>query len=255
MKILWIFAICLLPFAFCLSVGRADGGVIEGLVTFPGETPPRAIFANRKDPECPRGIAQNHLEVRQENRGLHNVLVLLEAEGSHPARSLQARLQARGCMLVPRVQWAPLGSSLQLANEDEADHRINVFLKDLSVFDVSLTQGQSGLPAGRPVRRPLVRKGFYRINCDRHPWERAWVYASDHPYVAVTDAAGRFQISDVPPGLYRLRAWHEGWWERTKDARERIEFHPMEETQFVKIQPGQTTSVRFDSLEPTLEVH
>jgi len=32
-----------------------------------------------------------------------------------------------------------------------------------------------------------------------------------HPYFAVTDAAGRFRLDDVPPGRYRVYAWHEGW--------------------------------------------
>jgi hypothetical protein len=32
-----------------------------------------------------------------------------------------------------------------------------------------------------------------------------------HPYYAVTDMAGRFQLTDVPPGQYEIVAWHEGW--------------------------------------------
>ena len=33
---------------------------------------------------------------------------------------------------------------------------------------------------------------------------RAWIYAFDHPYYAVTDARGRFRINQVPPGKYQL---------------------------------------------------
>jgi hypothetical protein len=33
----------------------------------------------------------------------------------------------------------------------------------------------------------------------------------DHPYFAVTDAEGKFEISGVPPGTYNLVAWHEGY--------------------------------------------
>lgn len=32
-----------------------------------------------------------------------------------------------------------------------------------------------------------------------------------HPYYAVTDESGRFQLTDVPPGQYEIVAWHEGW--------------------------------------------
>jgi len=31
----------------------------------------------------------------------------------------------------------------------------------------------------------------------------------ENPYFASTDAKGRYTISDVPPGTYKLKAWHE----------------------------------------------
>ena len=36
-----------------------------------------------------------------------------------------------------------------------------------------------------------------------------WIYASEHPYYAVTKKDGTFSISDVPPGSYTLVAWQE----------------------------------------------
>ena len=32
-----------------------------------------------------------------------------------------------------------------------------------------------------------------------------------HPYYAVTDQNGRFELADIPAGNYEVVAWHEGW--------------------------------------------
>ena len=47
------------------------------------------------------------------------------------------------------------------------------------------------------------------MKCDIYPWMRAWVWGFDHPYFAVTDGHGRFDIPDVPAGSWRVVAWHE----------------------------------------------
>lgn len=42
-----------------------------------------------------------------------------------------------------------------------------------------------------------------------HPWMQAWVGVMEHPFFAVTDAAGRFEIKGLPAGAYTLEVWHE----------------------------------------------
>jgi hypothetical protein len=39
----------------------------------------------------------------------------------------------------------------------------------------------------------------------------------ENPYFAATDAHGRYTISHVPPGTYKLRAWHERLPSATKE--------------------------------------
>src|SRR4029077_2548008 len=87
----------------------AEAGTITGFVKFPGETPPRNMFANASDHDCPHGIPQTHLLVKQETRGLQNAVVVLERSDRRvmPSR-LQSEIQTVGCELLPRVQWLPL---------------------------------------------------------------------------------------------------------------------------------------------------
>jgi hypothetical protein len=37
----------------------------------------------------------------------------------------------------------------------------------------------------------------------------AWVGVFDHPFFAVTDEKGRFEIQGLPPGKYTVAVWHE----------------------------------------------
>ena len=45
-----------------------------------------------------------------------------------------------------------------------------------------------------------------RVDCDLHTWMRAWVVATDHPFIAVTGPVGEFAIDNVPPVPWPLRA-------------------------------------------------
>jgi hypothetical protein len=42
---------------------------------------------------------------------------------------------------------------------------------------------------------------------------KAWVRVFDHPYYAITDKDGNFEIKNAPPGDCLLYIWHEeaGW--------------------------------------------
>ncbi len=207
------------------------------------------MFANRDDHDCPHGIAQNHLIVEQRRRGLKNALIMLDLADRPPAlvgptpRSVE--LATLGCILTPRVLTIPAGTSLILHDKEGALHELHALRKENTAFKVTLSR------ADERVRRPLVNPGLYKMNCERHLWERAWVYVTPHPYVAVTDAKGEFKIEGVPPGHYHLRAWHEGWVEKSKDREGRLEFQPMEETLSVKVHAKKSTAVSFENLQPT----
>jgi hypothetical protein len=45
--------------------------------------------------------------------------------------------------------------------------------------------------------------------CNVHGWMAAWVGVVAHPYYAVTDETGAFELKGVPPGTYTIEAWHE----------------------------------------------
>jgi hypothetical protein len=47
------------------------------------------------------------------------------------------------------------------------------------------------------------------IACGIHPWMKGYLFVLPHPYFAVTDDKGNFEIKNVPAGKLRLVAWHD----------------------------------------------
>ena len=57
---------------------------------------------------------------------------------------------------------------------------------------------------------PLVAEGPpIQYKCTIHGWMTGYVRIFDHPYYAVTDADGKFEIKNAPAGKYRIVYWHE----------------------------------------------
>ena len=49
---------------------------------------------------------------------------------------------------------------------------------------------------------------IFVMQCGFHAYMESWGMAVDNPYYALTDGSGQFTISDIPPGTYKLVAWH-----------------------------------------------
>ena len=47
------------------------------------------------------------------------------------------------------------------------------------------------------------------VKCDLHSWMKAYHFPVDHPYAAVTDADGKFEIKDLPAGKHFFKVWQE----------------------------------------------
>ena len=69
---------------------------------------------------------------------------------------------------------------------------------------------------GRVVRLVQPEASPVKINDDINPNSSSYGLVLDHPYAAITDAAGQFRISHLPVGTHSFRVWHErvGYLER-----------------------------------------
>jgi hypothetical protein len=64
-----------------------------------------------------------------------------------------------------------------------------------------------GTPMMQTVKMTKGREIFV-MQCGFHAYMESWALVVDHPYYAVTDQDGRFEIGDIPPGTYKITIWH-----------------------------------------------
>ena len=113
-----------------------------------------------------------------------------------------ARLMQKGKKFIPHVLAVTQGTEIEFPNQDLFYH--NVFsIHQGKTMDLGLYE--SG--AARKIR--FSQPGVSYIFCNIHPQMSAVVVVLKTRYYALSDGAGNFQISHVPPGRYKLSVWYE----------------------------------------------
>ena len=205
-----------------------QSGSITGHVLIDG-TPPRDSTIAIAPIESLCGTSVPDESLVHSGPTLANAVVWVTDARSGRALPIERRFELvhDHCVVEPRVIAATVGSTINVRNEDPMEYRLRAFhdgMNDtLGVFRMS-DEGQV-VPNDRIAKTP----GLVAIECNQHPWAKAWVAVFDHPYFAVTGTDGAFRIDSLPPGSYHIRVWHE----RGKE--------PVEQS--VEVRPGSDASI------------
>jgi len=106
-------------------------------------------------------------------------------------------LHQQGCSFAPYLLVMPNGAKLTVINDDPVAHNVNTGSWNIMQ------------PAGAPaIVRKLSGLRPIKVGCNIHSWMEAWVYTVKSPLYAVTGLDGRYKINNIPPGKYRVTAWH-----------------------------------------------
>jgi hypothetical protein len=188
-----------------------DGGTISGRARLAGKSPdPDRIIIGKDNHICGEGHAAHDAIIVDGNGGLANAVVALKgiAAGRAWPRNLVPGITQEKCAFHPYVQVAAKDAELTIHNKDPLLHNIHAYeligRARRTLFNIAQPQ------AGQIDKHKLeLRRGnIVEIDCDAHNWMSAWVFISEHPYAVVTDQAGRFELTGIPPGAYELSAWH-----------------------------------------------
>jgi hypothetical protein len=113
-------------------------------------------------------------------------------------------LDQKQCRYEPHILLVPEKSALQLKSSDAVLHTVHM--------DGAATYNLPFPFTNQVVSRTMPSAGLANVRCNGgHAWMNAEILVVPHPYYAVTDESGRFELTGVPPVEYEIAAWHEGW--------------------------------------------
>ena len=153
-----------------------------------------------------------------------NVVIYLDSVDTSSPRARHRTMAQRDETFEPHVVAVERGSTLEFLNDDPFFH--NVFsLSGPKSFDLGR------FPRGQAKTVRFDRTGVVKVFCHIHADMSAIVVVVPNPYFTSPDSTGQFELPDVPPGEYRVVAWHE----RTKAVVGRV-----------RVTGGNTASIDFN---------
>ena len=133
---------------------------------------------------------------------LRHVVIYVKDAPKTAVAPMRAEIRQRNENFVPRVVAVTVGSTVDFPNDDPIYH--NVFsLSRTKTFDLGR------FPKGKSRGETFDKPGVVKVFCQIHSHMSATVLVFDHPWFAIPDEEGNFDLSGVPPGMHEITAWHE----------------------------------------------
>lgn len=148
-----------------------------------------------------RGSVPAAVDGTESGNEYSNVVVFLEGQLPRPDKSVRAELEQQGKRFEPQLLVIPVGSTVSFPNADPIFH--NVFsLSGAKKFDLGY------YPAGQTRIVEFDEPGVVQVYCHLHPDMYAAIVVAPNRWYTKLGDGGAFSFHDVPPGDYRLVAWH-----------------------------------------------
>ncbi len=220
------------------EVNVSDGGTITGRVTLKGPVPPPRVFSLVLYPFGPfcKKISDGKGHVLLEEfivdsgGGMQDTIVAVQQvnEGK-PFPPIEADLVSVNCMFHPadvpdaeqfRVDVkGKLHHAHPLVEVLQNPQHISVVNKDPILHNGQVFQSEKGniilnfpLPVSNTPRGGVVKlepgKRITQMICGMHEFMQSWGFVVDNPYYAKTQRDGTFRVDQLPPGIYKIVAWH-----------------------------------------------
>jgi plastocyanin len=194
------------------ATAMAGEGTVKGTAKWDSKPKKQKKLKVDGEPYCAQMYSAEPLRsekmVCNSNATLKNIFVYvksgLPAGKTWDAPSEPVVLDQKGCHYEPHVFGVMAGQEILVRNSDPIAHNINATPKN-----------SEGFNNGQPKQGMEFLKKFdnteigVTIKCDVHSWMSSYAHVMDHPFWAVTDESGNFEIKGLPAGEYVLSTWSE----------------------------------------------
>ena len=187
----------------------AGAALIKGVVEFAGVAPASAPIKMSADPNCAKQHSRPVLsrEVAVDSKGgLQNAIVFI-ADGlgdrTFDSPTQPAVISQKGCLYEPHLLAVRQNQPFEVVNDDPTSHNIHP-------TPANNREWNRAEPPGAKVEEAFPREEIaIPVKCNIHPWMRGYIAVLKNPYFAVTKEDGSFDLPNLPPGTYTIKAWHE----------------------------------------------
>jgi hypothetical protein len=210
-----------------LVAQSGDWGTIKGRIIWGGDqVPERAKIKPAQDAahclatnptanQAEGTILSDVLVVNPKNKGLENAFVFFLPEAGkkipvHPNAPKPGRIveiDQPCCTFMPRAVAIQEGDIMVCRNSSPVAHNFswsgNADVGNKGDNKVIAAGGKLELKGLKAQRLPIM------FSCGLHPWMGGRLYVLPHPYFAITDKDGNFEIPNAPTGVFRLVYYHE----------------------------------------------
>jgi plastocyanin len=182
---------------------------LTGVVRFEGQPPKPKTINMAADPKCAKLHPSPVLlkDVLTDPQGGLQDAVIFVADGlsetTKEPPNQPVVIEQKGCMYEPHVLAMRTDQRLQIVNHDPTSHNVHP-------TPANNREWNKAQPPGSKAEETFSREEIaVPVKCNIHPWMKGYVAVFKHPYFAVTPKDGTFELRNLPPGTYTIRAWHE----------------------------------------------
>ena len=187
---------------------------LSGTFKLVGDPPPPAQLPITKEQDicAPAGkpVYSHALMVDPKTKGIANIAIYPKKVGSvnDSAKTPPAAVPTfdqKQCLFATPLLGVQVGQKFLVKNSDSTTHNFHTAPVNNAAENKNISAGKAEEQAfTKEEPRPVP------VNCDVHPWMKAYILPRANAYFAVTKDDGSFEIADLPAGEdLEIVVWHE----------------------------------------------